>query len=167
MSLKNRISSLLISTLLIILTACSSVSSVDKFSDALINSSIGESKISYGGDSWYDFVKQDSDIQNYYMEYLKEIGKCLSEIELKKTNVNEFEGTDTILINLNKDNKNYEFNLKYIYPDTGSLKVSIDNKIEYYLLDKESSEELSKIILESDTRPFNHISLLEYLENED
>ena len=48
MSLKNRISSLLISTLLIILTACSSVSSVDKFSDALINSTIGESKISYG-----------------------------------------------------------------------------------------------------------------------
>ncbi len=167
MSLKNRISSLLISTLLIILSACSRVSSVDKFSDALINSSIGESKISYGGDSWYDFVKQDSDIQNYYMEYLKEIGKCLSEIELKKTNVNEFEGTDTILINLNKDNKNYEFHLKYIYPETSSLKVSIDNKTEYYLLDKESSEELSKIILESDRRPFNHISLVEYLENED
>ena len=167
MSLKNRISSLIISTLLIILSACSSVSSVDKFSDALINSSIGESKISYGGDSWYDFVKQDSDIQNYYMEYLKEIGKCLSEIELKKTNVNEFEDTDTILINLNKDNKNYEFNLKYIYPEISSLKVSIDNKTEYYLLDKESSEELSKIILESDTRPFNHISLVEYLENED
>ena len=167
MPLKDRISSLLISTLIIILTACSSVSNVDKFSDALINSSIGESKISYGGDSWYDFVKQDSDIQNYYMEYLKEIGKCLSEIELKKTNVNEFEGTDTILINLNKDNKNYEFHLKYIYPETSSLKVSIDNKTEYYLLDKESSEELSKIILESDTRPFNHISLVEYLENED
>ena len=167
MSLKNRISSLLISTLLIILSACSRVSSVDKFSDALINSSIGESKISYAGDSWYDFVKQDSDIQNYYMEYLKEIGKCLSEIELKKTNVNEFEGTDTIQINLNKDNKKYEFHLKYIYPETSSLKVSIDNKTEYYLLDKESSEELSKIILESDTRPFNHISLVEYLENED
>ena len=167
MSLKNRISSLMISTLLIILSACSSVSSVDKFSDALINSSIGESKISYGGDSWYDFVKQDSDIQNYYMEYLKEIGKCLSEIDLKKTNEDEFNGTDTILINLNKDNKNYEFHLKYIYPETSSLKVSIDNKTEYYLLDKESSEELSKIILESDTRPFNHISLLEYLENED
>ena len=167
MSLKNRINSLLISALIIILTACSSVSSVDKFSDALINSSIGESKISYGGDSWYDFVKQDSDIQNYYIEYLKEIGKCLSEIEFKKTNVNEFEGTDTILINLNKDNKNYEFNLKYTYPDTSSFKVSIDNRTEYYLLDKESSEELSKIILESDTRPFNHISLFEYLENED
>ena len=167
MSLKNRISSLLISTLLIIISACSSVSSVDKFSDALINSSIGESKISYGGDSWYDFVKQDSDIQNYYIEYLKEIGKCLSEIEFKKTNVNEFEGTDTILINLNKDNKKYEFHLKYIYPETSSLKVNIDNRTEYYLLDKESSEELSKIILESDTRPFNHISLLEYLQNED
>ena len=71
MSLKNRINSLLISALIIILTACSSVSNVDKFSDALINSSIGESKISYGGDSWYDFVKQDSDIQNYYKNFLK------------------------------------------------------------------------------------------------
>ena len=167
MSLKNRINSLLISALIIILTACSSVSNVDKFSNALINSSIGESKISYGGDNWHDFVKQDSDIQNYYIEYLKEVGKCLSEIDLKKTNEDEFNGTDTILINLNKDNKNYEFNLKYIYPDTSSLKVSIDNKTEYYLLDKESSEKLSKIILESDTRPFNHISLLEYLQNED
>ncbi len=167
MSLKNRINSLLISALIIILTACSSVSSVDKFSDALINSSIGESKISYGGDSWYDFVKQDSDIQNYYIEYLKEIGKRLCEIKLKKTNEDEFDGVDTILISLNKNNKNYELNLKYIYPETSSLKVSIDNKTEYYLLDKESSEELSKIILESDTRPFNHISLLEYLQNED
>ena len=148
------------------LSACSNVSNVNKFSDALINSSIGESKISYGGDSWYDFVKQDSDIQNYYMEYLKEIGKCLSKLNFTKTNEDEFTGTDTILIELNKDNKNYEFNLKYIYPETSSLKVSIDNKTEYYLLDKESSEELSKIILESDTRPFNHISLLEYLENE-
>ena len=167
MSLKNRISSLIISTLLIILSACSRVSSVDKFSDALINSSIGESKISYGGDSWYDFVKQDSDIQNYYIEYLKEIGKRLSEIKLKKTNEDEFDGVDTILISLNKNDKNYELNLKYIYPETSRLKVSIDNKTEYYLLDKESSEELSKIILESDTRPFNHISLLEYLQNED
>ena len=167
MILKNRISRLLISTSLIILTACSSVSNVNKFSDALINSSIGESKISYGGDSWYDFVKQDSDIQNYYIEYLKEIGKCLSEIELKKTNEDEFDGVDTILIVLNKDNKNYEFNLKYVYPDNSCLKVSIDNNAEYYLLDKESSEKLSKIILESDTRPFNHISLFEYLENED
>ena len=167
MSLKNRISSLLISTLLIILTACSSVSNVDKFSEALINSSIGESKISYGGDNWYDFVKQNRDIQNYYIEYLKEISKCLSEIELKKTNEDEFDGVDTILISLNKNDKNYELNLKYIYPETSSLKVSIDNKTEYYLLDKESSEKLSKIILESDTRPFNHISLVEYLENED
>jgi hypothetical protein len=167
MILKNRISRLLISTSLIILTACSNVSNVNKFSDALINSSIGESKISYGGDSWYDFVKQDSDIQNYYIEYLKEIGKCLSEIELKKTNEDEFDGIDTILISLNKDNKNYEFNLKYIYPDTSCLKVSIDNKTEYYLLDKESSEKLSNIILESYTRPFNHISLAEYLQNED
>ena len=167
MSLKNRIRSLMISTLLIIISACSRVSSVDKFSDALINSSIGESKISYGGDSWYDFVKQDSDIQNYYIEYLKEIGKRLSEIKLKKTNEDEFDGVDTILISLNKNDKNYELNLKYIYPETSRLKVSIDNKTEYYLLDKESSEELSKIILESDTRPFNHISLLEYLQNED
>ena len=167
MSLKNRINSLLISTLIIILTACSSVSNVDKFSDALIYSSIGESKISYGGDNWYDFVKQDSDIQNYYIEYLKEIGKCLSEIKLKKTNEDVFDGVDTILISLNKNDKNYELNLKYIYPETSSLKVSIDNKTEYYLLDKESSEKLSKIILESDTRPFNHISLVEYLENED
>ena len=166
MILKNRISRLLISTSLIILTACSSVSNVNKFSDALINSSIGESKISYGGDSWYDFVKQDSDIQNYYIEYLKEIGKCISEIELKKTNEDEFDGVDTILISLNKNDKNYELNLKYIYPDTSSLKVSIDNKSEYYLLDKEGSEKLSKIILESDTRPFNHISLVEYLQNE-
>ena len=163
---KNLKTILLVSFLLTILSACSINSNINKFSDALINSSIGESKISYGGDSWYDFVKQDSDIQNYYMEYLKEIGKCLSEIELKKTNVNEFEGTDTILINLNKDNKNYEFNLKYIYPDTSCLKVSIDNKVEYYYLDKDSSEELSKIILESDTRPFNHISLAEYLIKE-
>ena len=167
MILKNRISRLIISTLLIILSACSSVSNVNKFSDALINSSIGESKISYGGDSWYDFVKQDSDIQNYYFEYLKEIGKCLSEIKLEKTNEDEFDGIDTILISLNKDNKNYEFNLKYIYPDTSCLKVSIDNKTEYYLLDKESSEKLSNIILESYTRPFNHISLAEYLQNED
>ena len=89
------------------------------------------------------------------------------DIELEKADENEFDGTDTILIKLNKNNKYYEFNLKNIYPDTSCLKVTIDDKTEYYLLDKENSEKLSDIILESETRPFNHISLLEYLQNED
>ena len=158
---------LFIFALILISSGCSNDSNVKKFSTAIQDSSIGDSKISYNDKDWYDFVKQDSKIQDYYVEYLNEIGECLLDIELEKADENEFDGTDTIIIKLNKNNKYYEFNLKNIYPDTSCLKVTIDDKTEYYLLDKENSEKLSDIILESETRPFNHISLLEYLQNED
>lgn len=157
---------LLFLVLILSLFACSANSNIKMLNQAIQKSSIGDSAISYNEKDWFDFKKQETEIQDYYLTYLKEIGECLVNAKFEKAKEEDFEGTDSFSLKLNADNKNYELTVRYVYPDTGYLKVSVDNKTEYYFLNQESNKQLSDIIIESDNRPFNHISLLEYLENE-
>lgn len=161
-----RAKTLLLIAFVFTLSACSTVSNTELIIQAIRNSSIGDSTMSYNGKNWFDFRNQDSEIQDIYLTYLIEISDCLSKIKTEKIKEREFDGVDTFLLKLQSEDKNYALVLRYVYPDTSYLKISIDNKTEYFFLDQDNSKKFSDIILNSDNNPFGHINLLQYLENE-
>ncbi|MBR3227690.1 MAG: hypothetical protein IKF68_04005 [Erysipelotrichaceae bacterium] len=141
-------------------------SNAGKMAEALKYASFGESAIRYSSNTnWLDFKKQVRKIQGYYISYLNEIAECLSSLSsygIKRIKESDFKGTEVILIKLVQDGKEYLMELKYLYPNTGYLKVSIGDETEYYYLEPESNRALLKIILESDRSPFEHINLTDY-----
>lgn len=161
---------LLIMVLVLLSSACSPKSNAELLNKAIQSSSIGDSAIKYTDDydlSWRDFKKQDEEIQNYYLAYIKEIGEFISNADLKKVNEDDVDGLIVFNLKVNHDGKEYMLIEKYIYPETDYLIISIDDKTEYYFLNPEQSKELSNLVLDTNNNyPFNHISLMDYLIKE-
>lgn len=153
----------------LILSSCSTKSNAKLFNEALQNSSIGDSEIKYSGPedlSWYNFKKQDKKIQECYMSYIKELGEFVENAKLEKVKKEDVDGIEVFNLKLNYNNQDYLLKEKYIYPETTYLIISVGEKTEYYFLDPVLSKQFFDIELNSDNYPFNHISLIEYFENE-
>lgn len=167
--MKNKKMLFFILVVILILSACSSKSNAKLFNEALQNSSIGDSEIKYSGPedlSWYNFKKQDKKIQECYMSYIKELGEFVENAKLEKVKKEDVDGIEVFNLKLNYNNQNYLLKEKYIYPETTYLTISVGEKTEYYFLDPVLSKQFFDIELNSDNYPFNHISLIEYFENE-
>lgn len=167
--MKNKKLLFLIIVFVLTLTACSTKSNTELLNEAIQNSSIGDSAIKYTSLQdlkWYDFKKQDTKIQEYYMSYIKEIGEFISNAKLEEVKEEDVDGLETFFLKLNYNNIDYLLTKKYIYPETTYLIISVGDKTKYYFLNPEISNQFADIELYSNNKPFDHISLIEYLENE-
>lgn len=151
--------------ILTLLSACS-LSHKDKVLRSIKESSVSDSYVMYKDYIWYNFKNQDEELIEKYELYLDEIVDYISSLKLTEVSKNEFTDKFTFAIKAQNGNHEYLFDMRFLYPSTYFLKLSIDDNNEYYKLTEEESKTFTQIFAFSKNAPFNNITRYEYRENE-